>query len=434
MIKKSFIGLANTKLIYDLVEENPKNPEIIPIPSRLTLLIKELLNSSRQTLIKEGDTVKEGDKLFLYKESTEYVISPCNGTIASIASYIGDFGIAYTYLSVEIEEKQESGANENFIKLINSPSNFESASKFLNFLPGSPPFKTLADPRNKIHTIIITGADSDLMSTTNQYFLTSAIDEIKEGIKLLQKMTDKILKIMITVPEQIKKIKEIDNFKILKIPSFYPEALPHIIMKNHLNITVPAGKTCEDMGVCFISTEAVISIFRTYKNKKFVYDKTLNVINKDGKKHRITAVIGTPIYEILKKFKIYTNEKDRVIIGGPMKGVAAYTLYHSVQPDMDTIIIQDRDHIEYVSNYPCINCGKCIKICPSKIPVNLLVRYLEADIYEEAENDFDLQSCIECGLCSYVCTARIPLLQYIRLGKHELLRLKSEKEMEAFNA
>ncbi len=438
MIKKSFIGLTNTKLIYDLVEENPKNPEIIPMPSRLRLIVKESLNSSKQTLVKEGDTVKEGDRLFLYKESTEYVMSPCNGTITSIAPYIGDFGTAYTYLSVEIKKKQESEKNEDFIKLINSSSNFESASKFLNSLPGSPPFKTLANSRNKIHTIIITGADPDLMSTTNQYFLTSAIDEIKEGIKLLQKMTNKILKIMITVPEKIKNIDNIDNIdniKILKIPSFYPESLPHMIMKNHLNITVPAGKTCEDMGVCFISAEAVVSIFKTHKNKKFVYDKVLTIINKNGEKNRVSAVIGTPIYEILKKFKIYTNEKDRIVIGGLMKGVAAYTLDHSVQPDMDTIIIQDRDYIEYVSNYPCINCGKCIKICPANIPVNLLVRYLEADIYEEAENNFDLQSCIECGLCSYVCTARIPLLQYIRLGKHELLRLKLEEtEMEAFNA
>ena len=106
MIKKSFIGLTNTKLIYDLVEENPKNPEIIPMPSMLRLIVKESLNSSKQTLVKEGDTVKEGDRLFLYKESTEYVMSPCNGTITSIAPYIGDFGTAYTYLSVEIKKKQ----------------------------------------------------------------------------------------------------------------------------------------------------------------------------------------------------------------------------------------------------------------------------------------------------------------------------------------
>ena len=57
--------------------------------------------------------------------------------------------------------------------------------------------------------------------------------------------------------------------------------------------------------------------------------------------------------------------------------------------------------------------------------MNILVRYLEADQYEEAADKYDLESCIECGLCAYVCTAKIPLYQYIRLGKHELFNLRS---------
>jgi electron transport complex protein RnfC len=93
---------------------------------------------------------------------------------------------------------------------------------------------------------------------------------------------------------------------------------------------------------------------------------------------------------------------------------------------MDMIIIQDRDSIPELSDNACVNCGRCIQICPAKIPVNLLVRYLEADLYEEAFDQFDLGSCIECGLCAYVCLARIPLYQYIRLGKHELLNLRAD--------
>jgi len=109
-----------------------------------------------------------------------------------------------------------------------------------------------------------------------------------------------------------------------------------------------------------------------------------------------------------------------------MMGFSTYTHLHPVQPDMDTVMIQDRDIIPEVSDYPCVNCGKCLRICPANVPVNLLVRYLEADLYEEAADKYDLFSCIECGLCAYVCTAKIPLFQYIRLGKHELLKLRAE--------
>ncbi len=152
----------------------------------------------------------------------------------------------------------------------------------------------------------------------------------------------------------------------------------------------------------------------------------LTLIEKNGKQHRVKATIGTPLRKILNKFSIHLNEKDRLIIGGPMKGFATYTHHHPIQPDMDTVIIQDRDTISELSDNPCVNCGRCLKICPVNIPVNLLVRFLEADQYEEAFDKYDLGSCIECGLCAYACLARIPLYQYIRLGKHELLKLRAD--------
>jgi electron transport complex protein RnfC len=65
------------------------------------------------------------------------------------------------------------------------------------------------------------------------------------------------------------------------------------------------------------------------------------------------------------------------------------------------------------------------------MPINLLVRFLEAGQYETAADSYDLYSCIECGLCSYVCISKIPILQYIKLAKHELERAKNA---EAGNA
>ena len=191
-------------------------------------------------------------------------------------------------------------------------------------------------------------------------------------------------------------------------------------------MVLPAGQTPENMGVCFIRAESLVSLARVFKTKEAVFDKILTVIDKNETRYRVRATIGTPLSKIFDRFGIHINEQDRVIIGGPLKGFATYTPHRPVLPDMDTVIIQDRDIIPQLSDYPCVNCGKCIRICPANIPVNLLVRYLEADQYEEAADRFDLESCIECGLCAYVCTARIPLYQYIRLGKHELLTLRAD--------
>jgi electron transport complex protein RnfC len=107
-----------------------------------------------------------------------------------------------------------------------------------------------------------------------------------------------------------------------------------------------------------------------------------------------------------------------------MRGEAVHALDHPIEPDTDAILLLDAARAAAPSDYPCINCGECVRVCPARMQVNLLVRYLEVQKYEEAEEAYDLHACIECGLCSYVCAARIPIVQHITLAKHELARIR----------
>ncbi len=204
-----------------------------------------------------------------------------------------------------------------------------------------------------------------------------------------------------------------------------------MVMKNVLGEVVPAGKTSMDLGVCFLTAEAVASIGKAFTSGQIPVSKILTLITKDGSRRLIETTIGTPIRDILEAYGVSINKEDRLIFGGPMTGSAVYSLDHPVLPDTNAILVLDRSKAAYASEYPCINCGECVRVCPAQIQIPMLVRFLEAGQYEEAADSYDLFCCIECGLCSFVCVSRIPIFQYIKLAKYELDRAKTS---EATNA
>ncbi len=421
MIKRSFFALSRPRLTYDLLESDPREPESIPVPGNLTMLIHEEIDSAKQLLFKKGDPVRQGEKIKLYEDSKSYGISPVSGIIQSFDAYADDFGNQATYVMITHDPLASLDPES-----LDPVENLDFADNFLRTMPGCIPFGTLNREDINVDTLVVNGADTDLLCTANQFIVTRYPDEIKKGASILKAMTGASRLCMI-VPEDLSLgDDDFEGFKVFRTSGEYPSALPGLVMKDHLDMVPAPGLTPEEQGICFVKPEALVSLTKVFETGQPVFEKMITLVDKAGTATRVKAVLGTPLNKILTRYGIQVNEQDRIIIGGPMRGFATYTVFHPVTEDMDMVIIQDRDIIPELSDSACVNCGKCVRVCPTNVPVNLLVRFLEAGLYEEAADTFDLESCIECGLCAYVCTARIPLYQYIMLGKHELATLRAE--------
>jgi electron transport complex protein RnfC len=427
MLQRSFFGLMKPRIEYEVLPARLPEPEKVTTSKMITLFHPKGIDQNAPALFRPGDKVKTGQKISLFADDPAYVVATVTGTIASISPFSGDFG--RSYLAIRINLAENDLFDNEFEKVTQNPS-LESAVNFLAFAPGSPPLNVFFNPEKEIRTIVIRGIDNDLLVGTNQYIVKFKLNDLKSGIQILKTITgiDHIL--LVTAGESVQGYGHL-GAKVKRVETFYPSALPQLIMKNVLDRIVPAGKSCEDVGACFFSAEAVASIGTAFKSGRIPVAKTVTLIGKDGSQKLIETIIGTPIGDIFEAHGITVNEKDRVIFGGPMRGLAVYSLDHPVQPDTDAIMVLDRARAAYASDYPCINCGDCVRACPAKMQVNMLVRFLEAGHYDEAADSYDLYSCIECGLCSFVCVSRIPIFQYIKLAKYELERAKSAEAMNA---
>ncbi len=424
MLKKSFLGLTNSRIEYELLPVKVPEPEKVVATKTVTLFHPKNGDQSAALAFQTGDRVRTGQKLALFADDPAYVIASVTGTISSISSYSGDFGKKYSAITIAINENEE--LDDAFD---NQTSSLDTAIDHLSFLPGNPAYSALADPEKTINTIVITGVDDDLLIATSQYIVSSALGDIKKGIGILKQISGVERILLVTAGESMQGYGHI-GAEVKSVGTGYPAALPHMIMKNVLGEVVPAGRNCEDLGVCFISAEAVASIGKAYDTGQIPVHKILTLVTKTGTQRLISTTIGTPIRDILAKYDVAINDEDRVIFGGPMRGSAVYSLDHPVLPDTNGIVILDRADAAYATDYPCINCGDCVRACPARIQVHMLVRFLEAGHFEEAVDNYDLLSCIDCGLCSFVCVSRIPIYQYIKLAKYELDRAKASETAE----
>jgi electron transport complex protein RnfC len=429
MIRRSFFGLASRRLRYPVAAKlDQVDVKDIPLPPRVTLFLDISDDAGEGLIIGAGQKVRTGQRLRLGEEGEGYLISPVTGTVSGIAQYTGYLG--RNYHAISIDTADEDQWDEEFSLISGRIPTRDNAARFLGILPGAPRFASILEGSSPVSALVISGVDQDIMVTTNRRIMETGIEDVAEGVAALQKITTPA-RIIIAVPPDLASLAGRTGAEVRTVEPVYPKTLPRMIVKNLLGRTVLPGTALEEEGIGFINAEAAAALGRAFSKGEMPVHKMVTVIRKDHSSVHVRARIGTPVKEILDAFQIETRHGDRLVLGGPMTGLAVYDEDVPVMPDTDAVMIQDRDGIILNSDTQCVNCGECVRACPAKIPVNMLVRLLDNSLYEEAVERYDLLSCMECGLCSYVCIARIPVFQYIMLGKAEFSRLKDAEESNA---
>ncbi len=96
-----------------------------------------------------------------------------------------------------------------------------------------------------------------------------------------------------------------------------------------------------------------------------------------------------------------------------MMGFAVFDLDVPTTKTASALTCLTVDAVSEFEPSACINCAKCVDVCPERlIPKNL------ADAVENGQTERFLaeygMECCECGCCSFICPARRQLTQLIK--------------------
>ena len=398
---------------------------IFPVPSKVRIPMSMNMGAPCLPIVKVGDEVKVGQKI----GDTDVpfsvpVHSGVSGKVAAITDYRNAMGVVCKMVEIEADGEQTISDEvrkpvvtdkESFIKAVR-------ASGSCGLGGAGFPTHIKLNPKNKIDTLIVNGAECEPYITADYREMLEHPDDIIGGIRLVKSMLEiKNAKIAIEAnkPEAIKNFTEMadndDTIDIITLPSSYPQGAEKVIIYNSTGKIVNEGELPADQGVIVINISTIAFIYRYMQTGMPLVTRRLTVDgNAVGEPKNVNAVIGTSFRDILEFCKTDIDSIKKLIAGGPMMGMSV--------PDIDMPVVKTSnallafDHYDERKTSSCIRCGRCVRVCPLGLMPAEIDRAYKIKNIDELSN-LKVMLCMNCGSCTYVCPANRKLAETNQLAK-----------------
>lgn len=425
---------------------NKKTTDNLPIeeaalPGRVTIPLQQHLGCPAEPLVKIGDSVTAGQKI---ADSAKTITAPLHASISGQVVQIARLPNACQYEvdSVVIEGSAENSElrtqNTEHRELENlTPEEIRKIVREAGIVGlGGAAFPThvkLNPPKDKsIDTVIINGCECEPYITTDHRVMLEKTADVIFGAMAIARAVS-ASRIIIAVEDNKDDAfqalrSQIDpraQIQIAKLKTRYPQGGEKQLIKTLLKKEVPSGGLPYEVGVVVQNVATAAAITEAVKFGSPLIKRVVTVTGSGVKQPKNLLVrIGTTFAEVIEQCGGLSGDAVKVIMGGPMMGIAVATLDLPVVKATSCLLVMDRQEAKHYEERTCIRCGRCLKVCPSRLTPNFLANFIKLKAWEMVE-EYNVADCIECGCCSHVCPSRIDLVQYFKLGKSELQTRKA---------
>ncbi len=401
----------------------------MPIPQTVYVFLSNHAGAPAKCLVKEGDLVRTGQIIgepggFI----SAYVHSPITGIVRKIDkiyhpiqgrpmdAVVIERTSTDDWQLLDHDEDWQAMGKEQLIEIVKKAGIVGLGGAMF------PTHVKLTPPQGKkIDLFIVNGAECEPYLAVDHRLLLERAEELVTGIEIVMKVLG-VEKAYIGVEsnkldayEHLKSVVKSDKIEVKLLKTKYPQGAEKQLIYALTGRKVPTGGLPLDVGVVVQNVQTVIAIKEAVVDRKPLIRRALTLSGEGiNKPANLYARIGTTVEQLLNFAGGLKEDAERVILGGPMTGIAINRFDIPIMKGTSgiTVLVKEKPQVQKT----CIRCARCVMSCPMGLQPYLLY-YLSTKRKYDAAVSEGLLSCIECGVCAYVCPSKIEHVRAIKLAK-----------------
>lgn len=419
-----------------------KNKEIVELKPKGDLIypVSQHIGAPAKPIVAAGDHVLKGQMI---AEAGGFVSAPVyasvSGTVKAIAPHLNPTGGTVNSIVVENDGEYEEVEYPE-VKPLEEMSKEEILETIGNAgivgMGGAGfPTRVKLSPKEpeKIDYVIANCAECEPYITADYRAMLEMPEKLVGGMKIVLKLFDNakgIFGVEDNKPDCIARLKELTKdeprMEVLALKTKYPQGGERQLIYATTGRAINSAMLPADAGCVVDNVATMISIYQAVAEGKPSMERIVTVsgdaVNEPG---NFKVPFGISHEELVEAAGGFKSEPEKLISGGPMMGFAMVALDVPVTKTSSSILAFTKDEVSKFEPTACINCGRCVEACPSRLIPSRLADYAEHHDEEKFTAHEGLE-CMECGSCSYVCPAKRQLKQAI--GSMRKIALATRKK------
>lgn len=411
--------------------------ERMELPDQVVIPMMQHIGAPATPIVAKGDKVLTGQ---LIAQATGFVSanihSPISGTVTAIESLPNEQGMHRQMITIKREGDEWVEGVDLSPELKRScdlaPEAIIAKVKEAGIVGmGGATFPThvkLSVPEGqKAEILIINGVECEPYLTSDYRTMLERGEELLVGVEILMRAL-KVERAVIGVEsnklDAVAHLRELiakGNYKgveVMPLKMRYPQGGEKQLIAAVTGRQVPPPPALPiSVGAVVCNASTTVAVYEAVQKNKPLVERVVTITGKHlAKPSNYLMRFGTTFQRLIDHAGGLPEGDVKILNGGPMMGRSVVnTAAPIIKGCSGVTILSGRDAVRHAEQ-ACIKCAKCVSACPMGLEPYLLAKLSLKKMWDRAE-EHNAVECIECGCCSYTCPSNLPLLDYIRIGK-----------------